>query len=244
VLPRRKSAGKKAFFLNDDSPEEQDEPTIAAPTPVPAHAHPGLHINTTALSPVPAGSPVYRVPFPRSTSSGPPSPSVSTSPRPLIQRTPSSPVVLSNGKPLKSSLKSSSSAPHIPDELMPNHPSFHLRTKSEPATPSVKSVHFAEEEDGGLEKVRVYNRQGRPANLLLKTGEETETETEAEFPFPVMAGASGMPVGAGNQPSFEIEDHQSGKTSAIPQSEPDAYANVYLESLSLPKTKPIAIRGT
>ncbi|EIN14311.1 hypothetical protein PUNSTDRAFT_110422 [Punctularia strigosozonata HHB-11173 SS5] len=244
VLPRRKTTGKKAFFLNDESPEEQDDPMIPAPSPVPAHAHLGLHINTTALSPFPnGGSP--RIPFPRASSSGPPSPSVMpSSPRPQIQRTPSSPVVLSNGKPLKSSLKSSSSVPHIPDELMPNHHSFHLRTKSEPATPSVKSVHFAEEEDGGLEKVRVYNRQGRPANLLVKTGEDTETETEAEFPFPSLARGNATVGGSDAQATFELEDSHTGKTSAIPQTEPDAYANVYLESMSLPKTRPVAIRGS
>jgi hypothetical protein len=57
-----------------------------------------------------------------------------------------------------------------------------MRAPSELSTPSIKSVHFREEDN--LEEVRVYNRAGRPANLLFKDAAETETETEAENVFP------------------------------------------------------------
>ncbi|KAF8215687.1 hypothetical protein K438DRAFT_606536 [Mycena galopus ATCC 62051] len=93
----------------------------------------------TALSPVP---------FPRSSLSGPNSPLSPNSngdaggggypTRPAgPARTASHPVILlSNGKPLKSSLKSSSSAPHV---LTPNAPPHHLRARSAPSTPMLGS---------------------------------------------------------------------------------------------------------
>ncbi|KAJ6541613.1 hypothetical protein B0H19DRAFT_1173833 [Mycena capillaripes] len=84
------------------------------------------------------------VPFPRTQSpSSPLSPTFASQPGsasgpgfpirpPGPARTASTPVILlSNGKPLKSSLKSSSSAPHMP--------SHHLRARSAPSTPCLPS---------------------------------------------------------------------------------------------------------
>ncbi|KAF7304288.1 CBM21 domain-containing protein [Mycena chlorophos] len=71
------------------------------------------------------------VPFPRSSSPLSPLPSPATATRPALPgRANSHPVILlANGKPLKSSLKSSRSAPHVP--------SHHLRARSAPSTPSL-----------------------------------------------------------------------------------------------------------
>jgi hypothetical protein len=116
-----------------------------------------------------------------------------------IPRNSSSPIILSNGKRLKSSLKSSASSPHIPQIT-------HIRAQSAPSTPNVlKNVHFAESDDG-LESVRVYKLTGKPANISRPAGEETETETEAEpsaFPFPRSPGPS--PLSA--QCSLPVIDH-------------------------------------
>lgn len=144
-----------------------------------------------------------------------PFPVTQTSPtRPTPSRTESSPILLSNGKPLKSSLKSSNSAPSI---------FSHLRAVSEPSTPSVKSVHFPQD----LASVRVFNRSAKPASLLISRGLETETETETEgdttpssFPFPTMAAP--------------VDEHLIMHTSeAIPMANSDPYGNVFLESLTL-----------
>ncbi|KAJ7631686.1 hypothetical protein DFH06DRAFT_699814 [Mycena polygramma] len=107
-------------------------------------------------------------------------------------RTSSTPLILlSNGKPLKSSLKSSSSAPQMP--------SHHLRARSAPSTPCLagvevnptspeaespgtptsKAVHFPAP-DAGLEDIRLFKRSARPASVSFPLDEETETETEGE----------------------------------------------------------------
>lgn len=229
-LPRRKSQ-RKAFYLEDDggsSPEPTDENALDGSPLSP------LIISTD----VPNFPPPQSIPFP---STGPMSPDV-PEPRPLssVSRTPSgASIILSNGKPLKPSLKSVS-APHIPEELQ-----RHFRARSEPSTPSTKSVHFREEDD--LEEVRVYNRAGRPANLLWKDAADTETETEAEnaFPFPRTPRClpSGVPVTTDSDVlSFDMD--AVPRSSAVPRPCPDMYANVHLESLSLPKTRPAAVRGT
>lgn len=241
-LPRRKSS-RKAFYLEDESPspepEEEERASPLSPLTI------NTNVRTFASMPAP---PPQSVPFPRTSSEplsplGMPGSRPSYSPRPSFSRTPSSPVImLSNGKPLKPSLKSSASAPNIPDELR-----VHSRAKSEPSTPSVKSVHFRDEDE--IEEVRVYNRTGRPANLLLKTGEETETETEVEngYPFPRTLGGGSpsspmTPPVAANVLAFEL-DPISGATSTVPRPNPDTYSNIHLESISLPKTRPAAIRG-
>ncbi|PPR06251.1 hypothetical protein CVT24_000923 [Panaeolus cyanescens] len=71
--------------------------------------------------------------------------------RPSVSRTSSTPILLSNGKPLKSSLKSSSSSPDIPfppqslvpsrmyPELHPHH-NGHQRAASAPSTPHFTTV--------------------------------------------------------------------------------------------------------
>ncbi|KAJ6479249.1 hypothetical protein C8R47DRAFT_611791 [Mycena vitilis] len=115
-------------------------------------------------------------------------------------RTSSTPLILlSNGKPLKSSLKSSSSAPHFSGQGQ--GPSHHLRARSAPSTPCLagvgggamspeadaespgtptsKAVHFPAP-DAGLEDIRLFKRSARPASVSFPLDEETETETEGE----------------------------------------------------------------
>ena len=74
-------------------------------------------------------------------------------------------------------------------------------------------------------------------------GVEAETETEAEsssmgpnsFPFPSLVSS--------DSPLHEIDTNPS-RTSAVPVPDPDPYANVHLETLTLPHTRPPALRGT
>ena len=69
------------------------------------------------------------------------------------------PIILSNGKSFKYSLKSSHSSPHIPGVRL------HQHAQSEPAMPAggpVKNVHFASDES--LRTVRVFNASGKPIN--------------------------------------------------------------------------------
>ncbi|KAF8899380.1 putative phosphatase regulatory subunit-domain-containing protein [Infundibulicybe gibba] len=137
-----------------------------------------LSLNTEGISPPPPSF-LKRVPFPRSSPRTSPSPSPLPSPvyppRPSVSRTSSTPILLSNGKPLKSSLKSSLSSPHIP--LPDSQKTSHLRARSAPSTPHIdspsrpsspitpKNVHFASKEDGGLETVRLFSRSARPASV-------------------------------------------------------------------------------
>ena len=150
-----------------------------------------------------------------------------------IPRKASSPIILSNDKPLKPSLKSSSSSPHLPQIT-------HIRAQSTPATPNLlKNVHFAESDDG-LESVRVFNRSGKPANISRPAGEETETETEAEpspYPFPQPHGPS--PLVAQSALPIVDADH----STPLPNSS-NPHANIYIETLSLPKSRPAALYGS
>lgn len=194
------------------------------------------------------------VPFPTSSPTSPseassyfldvfsPSSSRTSPPAASLPRTPSTPIILSNGKPLKPSLKSSSSSPNIPNAFAR---AKHIRAQSAPSTPAIpKNVHFADK-DSGLESVRVFSRSGKPASLSKPPGEETETETEAEgssapgpnsFPFPSLSSA-------GSSELYEI-DPRPERTSSVPVANPSPYANVYLETLALPRTRPPALRGT
>ena len=196
------------------------------------------------------------IPFPRS------SPPISTSPLNLPpNRSSSHPVLLSNGKPLKSSLKSSSSAPAI----SPPPPSNHLRARSAPSTPNnhiipphSKNVHFAERD--GLTTVCVFKRSAKPASLSHPpAADDTETETETEsnttkyfynppLPFlhiPASRKSTYHSSSPPSPPSFELD-----KTSPIPAPDPFPYANVHLESLDVPlndqlnQRKPPSLIGT
>ncbi|KAF7317735.1 CBM21 domain-containing protein [Mycena kentingensis (nom. inval.)] len=84
--------------------------------------------NSSFISPPPSAAPAG-VPFPRTGSPAPSSPHPVRPPLP--GRASSHPVILlANGKPLKSSLKSSRSAPHVPSHA-------HIRARSAPSTPSL-----------------------------------------------------------------------------------------------------------
>lgn len=187
-------------------------------------------------------APPPAVRFPTSRSASPPSSESSysstlrpTSPRPPLPRGASAPILLSNGKPLKSSLKSSSSSPAI--VIPPHAQHMHFRARSEPNTP--KNVHFPEE-DYGLATVRVFKCSARPAalsNPANGNGDDTETEGEdtppIRFPFSTF--------------SFAL-DHEIDptKSSRVPSKSSSAY--LVLESLNFsrssasstsPTTKPL-----
>jgi hypothetical protein len=104
-----------------------------------------------------------------------------------------------------------------------------------PSTPAYgpKNVHFKEKDDG-LESVRLFRRTGKPVSVSKPTS-DTETETEPEpsaFPFPHLFGTSASSLSA-------IADR-----SPIPAPNPSPYANVHLESVSLPPARPPVLRGT
>ncbi|KAI1790957.1 hypothetical protein LXA43DRAFT_457255 [Ganoderma leucocontextum] len=257
-LPR---LNKKAVFHindNDDDVHDDDRPCYTSyPTSYTPLNSLRLSINTGKFSPaidppprieIPPFGPV---PFPTTSPSSPlsrsspllsfaSSRSSSKLSSTSLPRTPSTSIILSNGKPLKSSLKSSASSPNI-SEL----PTKHIRAQSAPATPSLgKNVHFAEK-DCGLESIRVFNRTGKPASLSKPPGEETETETEAEsssYPFPVLS-TSPIACTASATLLHEI-DTSVERTSPVPKLNPSPYANVFLETLALPRTRPPTLRGT
>ncbi|KAJ7911309.1 hypothetical protein B0H13DRAFT_2660564 [Mycena leptocephala] len=103
---------------------------------------------------------------------------ISSSPH---RRAASTPVLLlCNGKPLKSSLKSSSSAPHMRTHRLRARPaSSPVSGSSSPSTSSPKLVHFPAP-DAGLEKVTVFRRRARPTSVFVPMADQTETETETE----------------------------------------------------------------
>ncbi len=156
---------------------------------------------------------------------------------PPIQRTLSSTsIILSNGRPLKSSLKSASSS-SIADDM--TSASRHARAQSMPSTPAYgpKNVHFKEKEDG-LESVRLFRRTGKPVSVSKPTS-DTETETEPEpatFPFPRISSNN---FGPSISSLSEIAE-----CSPIPAPNSSLYANVHLESVTLPPARPPVLRGT
>ncbi|KAH7096815.1 hypothetical protein BKA62DRAFT_774860 [Auriculariales sp. MPI-PUGE-AT-0066] len=111
------------FFELPSAPAPSQD---ATPTPdAPRGKPPALDLRGIRdVVPFPKGegtdSPVYQVSVPFPKVDGPPSPHV-------LPRTPSTPIILSNGKALKSSLKSSASSP--------NFAPMHSRSRSAPTTP-------------------------------------------------------------------------------------------------------------
>ncbi|KZP29316.1 carbohydrate-binding module family 21 protein [Athelia psychrophila] len=226
-LPKvqRKPKSPTFHFRNDDDDDSpEDEPAVpplvvnTAPVPFPMSSPPGSGTSTPTL-----------------TADSPPG-----SQRPTMSRGSSAGVLLSNGKPLKSSLKSSASAPILPPDVR----SMHFRAASAPSTPggTPKNVHFPEKREDGLEDVRMFSRKARPASVSLPPGmglgDETETETEQEssarFPFPRFTAqqtASTSALGRGQR--FEIDRATPGATSPIPASHPPGHANVHIESMML-----------
>ena len=197
------------------------------PAPVFHLAHDDEDHHSSAVDEHPSVPPP--VPFPRSASPpsppSPPSDSPPTSPRPHLTRGTSSPILLSNGKPLKSSLKTSSSSPAI--LTPPQAQRMHLRARSEPSSGvgTPKNVHFPEK-GYALATVRIFNRSARPAALsspVDPNGDETETEGEEQlptrFPFPPVS------------PGFNYEIDPT-KSSPIP-AEFSLSEHLLLESLNL-----------
>jgi hypothetical protein len=148
-------------------------------------------------------------------------------------------------KPLKSSLKSSSSSPNIPfpaQSLVPSimfpdlHPKQqqHQRASSAPCSPLFplspsstssspnsspsyvpKNVHFPSQEEGGLATIRVFNRSARPASLS-RLGEETEeTDTDGEASSGGWPGWSGKFVGGSTFPFPRVPAANSDKKSPL-----------------------------
>ncbi|KAI9569385.1 carbohydrate-binding module family 21 protein [Boletus coccyginus] len=219
VLPKRTrdiSTRKSPVFHiphddDDDHSSSLDEhPPQALSISIPSHTI--RFPSSGASSPSPG--------CPSSTSTSRPS-----SPFSQLSRGASAPILLSSGKPLKSSLKSSSSSPAM---LIPPHAQhMHLRARSEPSTP--KNVHFPEK-DNALATVRVFKRSARPAalsNPANGNGDETETEGEdtppARFPFPRISPVL----------NYEIDPT---KSSPVPSK--SSPLNLFLESLNLSLSPP------
>ena len=196
ALPHRtrpSSAQKPTFHFDDDDSSDRDDTDRLLGLP-PLRLKP-----TFNAVPFPRTSPLHTPPL---------TPPLITPPL-YSPRTSSPTILLSNGKPLKSSLKSSSSSPNIPfpsQSLVPSimfpelHKQLHQRASSAPCIPILqpppqsgptsssppcihhhvhKNVHFPSQEEGGLATVRLFNRSARPASLG-RLGEETDTETEGE----------------------------------------------------------------
>lgn len=246
-LPRHRSfhGERRAVFHFDDQDSDSSD-SSPPPEPqsnalrltvdtknVPSNAPPAPKIKNEETSSLPFPSRGSPVPSPQ-----PPSPSSSPLPR-----TPSTPIILANGKPLKPSLKSSHSSPHVPALRM------HARAQSEPSTPSgapvtPKNVHFAG--DDTLRTVRVFNSSGKPVNVSrAANAEETETETEYDSSNPAGPEPSSYPFPSAPSPPREVGfELDPAKTSAIPSPDPPLYANVHLETLILPRIAPPILRGS
>jgi len=227
ALPKRSNTKKSLFhILNDDDDEQQhNEPS------------PPRNSSNTLPSHPPVDHP--SVPFPTASPASPTTFTATRSTIPPIQRTPScSSIILSNGRPLKSSLKSASSS-SIADDLAASA-SRHARVQSMPSTPAYgpKNVHFKEKEDG-LESIRTFRRTGKPVSVSKPTS-DTETETEPEpsaFPFPRVS-----PNNFGSSGSSSLSEISN--CSTIPAPDPSPYANVHIESIALPPARPPVLRGT
>ncbi|KAL1665591.1 putative phosphatase regulatory subunit-domain-containing protein [Schizophyllum commune] len=215
-LPRRTKAGaptspapgpstqKPRVFHIKSSDSDSDVESDNDGSPPPLQLKPKANTFRLSLDTqnVPSNAPRTHspIPFPRSSPLNSPQPLANapsiSSPRPAFTRTNSNPqIILSNGKVLKSSLKSSSSSPSIaPGHQVPAAPpqhTAHMRARSAPATPSAdifmstpstpstpKNVHFAT-----TDAVRIFNRSARPAALSFSgpaAENDTETETESE----------------------------------------------------------------
>lgn len=269
-VPRRPQG--PVFHFRNDEPDHDDDDSDSSRDDVIQEQLPTLKLRsnnafhltlrTDALGPPvsqQAKIPHHSVPFPRYSSLNT-SPINSPPPSPRVARTSSTSILLSNGKPLKSSLKSSSSAPNIPVHLRarscPTTP--HPDRSPSPETPSTpKNVHFPSKETGELESIRVFSRSARPASLsrLAGAGEDTETETENEahysigrtsFPFPRFP-SSPPRENAPSPPKIATEiiyNIDSTASSLIPADACTRYANIYLESATLSSAPSPTLTGT
>ncbi|THH05748.1 hypothetical protein EW145_g4576 [Phellinidium pouzarii] len=93
-------------------------------------------------------------------------------------------------------------------------------------------------------RVKVFNSSGKPVNVSRANSDETETETEYDSSNPV-AEQPGLPSPSPSvvteEAAFELDPKVS---SQIPATIPPAYANVHVESLILPKTRPPMLHGS
>ncbi|KAI0053427.1 carbohydrate-binding module family 21 protein [Auriscalpium vulgare] len=218
ALPRRTPTTRRALFHIDNDDDHEPSPPPSPPLRTPADL-------PTSHSPL-------AVPFPTSPDDSPTAP-------PKITRTASGTnIVLANGRPLKSSLKSSSSSSLADDFFDQRTHHAHTRAQSMPSTPAYgpKNVHF-KDKDEGLESVRLFRRTGKPLAVSRNPADDTETETETEpgFPFPLISGA----LGSGPPPITEI-----ASASPVPAEHPPPYACIHVESISLPPARPPVLRGT
>ncbi|KAG9309125.1 carbohydrate-binding module family 21 protein [Chiua virens] len=173
--------------------------------------------------------PLFRSPSPQSLAQSPRSCAFPPRPSapPQLPKGVTTPVLLSNGKPLKSSLKSSRSMSMPPQR---NHNHKHSRVNSEPSTPisTPKTVHFPEKDDG-LTTVRIYNRSASP-DALNNPPNSNGDGTETDVYDPVL--------GRFSFPSYNLYEIDSTKSSPIP-SKFSPHVNLLLESLGLaPSSSP------
>lgn len=212
ALPRARitpTSSPPRFRIGSDDDDDDNDSDDASDSPLPSHPDTTLKVklpqSTIQFPSVAVTSPASPNPplIERSTTTSPAPFTPPIQPRPAVARTSSSPLILlSNGKPLKSSLKSRSpssssaslstssstsslnpaSSAHTRAASAPNTP--HLDSLPSPVfsdddggrTPSTpKNVHFAPPDS--LRNVRVFSRSAKPA-AISSPGLETETETE------------------------------------------------------------------
>lgn len=252
-LPRRKShssSERKTLFHFNDQDSDSSESSSPPPEPssdavnalrlivdtknVPSNAPslPRTEEETSSLPFPTRGSPVH--------SPLPPASAPSSTSAFSLPRTPSTPIILSNGKPLKPSLKSSHSSPHVPGVRL------HFRAQSEPATPAhgaitPKNVHFAGDET--LRSVKLFNSSSKPANVSRTNADDTETETEYDSTAALETNGYPFPRTSLSSETFGFGlDSQS--SSPIPAVNPPSRVNVYAETLVLPRDCPPVLHGS
>ncbi|KAG6916866.1 hypothetical protein DXG01_004847 [Tephrocybe rancida] len=259
TLPRRRNPPSistttppsKFHFRNDQdssSPSDSDSDDGLQASSSFSHIHPPqLKLKLKAKPHLVSSSPPDNVPV------RPPAPI-------RVTRTNSTPILLSNGKPLKSSLKSSSSTPTIqsPTTTTPAA-TERLRASSTPNTPAClepdspstsKNVHFPST-NTDLATVRLYSRSARPASISLPL-EDTETETESErtpssFPFPRIPSFPSSHLSHTQLYGNTRGDHEldPSRSSLVPAPAPPQNANVHLESLVLhSEHQHLGLKGT
>jgi len=218
-LPKRKPTKKKAIFHFNEEQYQEGE----------ANDNDSTQKTPTLFLSLP---PKDSDPFPSTSSLL--SPLSPTEPRSVMRPPIATPSIIpSNDRPLKPSLKSSSSPPRIPH--IP-----HMRAQSAPAAPNLlKNVHFAESDDG-FESVRIFKRSSKPVGISRPAGEDSETETEVEpsaYPFSQSFSQSPPAI----QGSLPVVDPD--RSTPVPNPS-NSHANIYIESLSLRRSRPATLYGS
>jgi len=161
-------------------------------------------------------------------------------------------MVISNGRPLKPSLKSASSSSIVYD--MRSLTSPHARARSIPSTPAygLKKVHFKGTDDS-LKSVRLFRRSGKPISVskpTLDTDTDTDTDSDSDRTdtdtdsYPYKIGDPDTYPFPFTTKSESASFSEIAECSLVPPPNPSPYANVHFESVKLPPANSQALRGT